>query len=213
VNHEHRRDVLIPEALHIYSFLAEYYRKHNFGFIPCIEILEYPKFPASPFEVVQILKTCKMILPQTQLTFDLAHLWRSRNLIRETEMHGFENIKCKSFIEVLCDTLNPLGPGDVYLFHLGGCWETQTHEIPGIHPLEDAYDAMFRLDCPRYFYDEAREMNYSSALDAIIEFCWRCNQPLRLILEIFEKDFDVLMEALRQVNWAIRSKVQRRWGK
>lgn len=206
-----RRTVLIPESLKVYAWLSEYYRRRNFNFVPCIEILEYPKFPATPFEIFQILKSCKMILPQTKLAFDISHLWRSRSLICETQNKGFENIRFKTFYQVLKDALDSLSGNDIYLFHLGGCWTTKTHEVPGIHPGENPFDATYRLDCPDYLYDEYYEMNISRALEAIIDFCWIHNVPLRLILEIFDKEYPIVLEALKQMNWAINEKVMRRW--
>ena len=206
-----RRDVLIPESLRVYAWLSEYYRVHNFHFVPCIEVLEYPKFPATPFEIKQILRACKMILPQTMLAFDVSHLWRGRSLICETQRSGFENVRMKTFIQVLCDSLNSLERGDVYLFHLGGCWGMRTHEIPGIQPEENPYETTYRLDCPDYLYDEFFEMNISRALDCIIDFCWVHDQPLRLILEIFDKEYPAVIKALQEVNWAVHNKVRRRW--
>jgi hypothetical protein len=207
-----RRDLLIPESLRVYAWLAEYYRKRRFHFVPCIEVLEYPKHPATPFEITQILRTCKLILPQTKLAFDISHLWRSRSLICETQRHGFENVRFKSFIQVLCDALNSLGRDDVFLFHLGGCWGTRTHEVPGIHPEEDPFDATYRLDCPDYLYDEYFEMNVSRTLDCIIDFCWVHSLPLRLILEIYNREYPVVLKALQEMNWALHQKVRRRWS-
>jgi hypothetical protein len=211
VDHNVRRD-RISKSLKIYARIMEYYQRRGFRFVPCIEVLEYPKYPASPFEIFQILKTCKIIMPRTQLVLDLAHLWRSRFLICKTESVEFNNIRFRSFTQELWDILGNLGPSDVYLFHLGGCFDTKTHEIPGIFPWQDAYNTVFRLDCPDELYYEEREMNVSRALDAVIEFCWRCCQPIRMILEIHGKDFDVMIKSLQEVNWALHNKVRRRWG-
>lgn len=211
VDQDTRRDVLIPESLRVYAWLAEYYRRKKFSFIPCIEVLEFPKYPATPFEIKQLLKTCKLILPQTMLAFDLSHLWRGRSLICETQKNGFENVKDKPFAAVLKDAFNTLGPGDVYLFHLGGCWGIRTHEVPGIHPEENPYEATFRLDCPDYLYDEYYEMNISRALDAVIDFCWIHSQPVRIILEIFDKEYPIVLRAIQEVNWALHNKLRRRW--
>ncbi|MDQ7826641.1 MAG: hypothetical protein RDV48_27810 [Candidatus Eremiobacteraeota bacterium] len=206
-----RRNMLIPESLRVYAWLSEYYRRRKFTFVPCIEVLEYPKYPATPFEVRQILKSCQLILPQTRLAFDISHLWRSRSLICETQRSGFENVRFKVFYHVLKDALDPLGPDDIYVFHLGGCWGIRTHEVPGILPDDDPFDSLYRLDCPDYLYDEYFEMNVSRALDAVVDFCFVHSVPIRLILEIFNKEYPVVLRALEEVSAALHAKVLRRW--
>ncbi len=205
-DNSYRRDVQIPKSLKIFNFLASIYRKEHFQFVPCIEILEYPKYPATPYEIRTILNSCQQILPQTRLAFDIAHLWRSRSLICETQHQEFENIRFKSFNEELQDTLDILSNDDVYIWHLGGCFETETHAIPGIYPDEDPFSAFYRLDISGA-YDESREMDISKALDIVIHYCSIHHQPLRIILEIHRENYNVILKAMKEINWAIYKKI------
>lgn len=210
VDDNYREFVLMPESIKFFTNLATAYRKEGFKFVPCIEILEFPKYPSTPGETKAILKQCQNILPETRLVFDLSHLWRSHTLIRETRHEGFEDVRFKKFGHVMEDTLNYLNPGDVYLWHLGGCWQTETHLIPGIYPDEDPFNAFYRLDVPGELYNEGFEMNISEALEMVIDFCIKSNQPLRLILEIFDKDFRAILKAMKEMKTAIVKKANRR---
>jgi len=207
----HDRFNYIEEFLRIYNYLASVYRKRNFRFTPCIEILEYPKFPATPYETEDILNMCKTILPQTRIAFDVSHLWRSRGIICDVRPPGFQNVYEISFIEELKDTLDRLGPNDAYIFHLGGCWGINTHGVPGICPDENPFEAMYRLDHPDCFYDENYEMNISRVLELIIDYCWKYNQPLILILEIFEREYSIIIKSIWEMRNAIINKIRRRW--
>lgn len=209
IDDTYREFVFIPESIKVFSEFARVYREENFTFVPCIEILEFPKYPSTPTETKRILEQCQSILIETKLVFDMSHLWRSQALICETRKEGFEDVRFKRFRQVMEDTLNLLNPDDVYLWHLGGCWQTETHLVPGIYPDEDPFRAHYRLDGPPEIYNEGFEMNISGALDLVVDFCLKSGNPLRLVLEIFEKDFTIILKAIKEIKMALSRKVKR----
>jgi len=205
---------LVPESYRIYAYFADYYRKRNFHFVPCIEILEFPKYPATSMEAEDMLHDCQGILPGTKLVFDLSHLWRSRNIIIENkdreDFRSFDNVFGVSFLDELKDTLALLGRNDIYCFHLGGCYEMGTHGVPGINPNEDPLNSNYRLDCLPCSYDLNYEMDISGALEIIIDFCSSRNQDLKMILEIHNQPYSVILRAMQEMKQAVRNKIRRR---
>ena len=210
IDDNYREFVFIPESIKVFSEFAKVYKEEGFTFVPCIEILEFPKYPATPTETKRILEQCQAILPETRLVFDMSHLWRSQALICETRKEGFEDVRFKRFPQIMEDTLNLLNPHDVYVWHHGGCWQTETHLVPGIYPDEDPFRARFRLDDPPEMYNEGFEMNISAAFELVVDFCVKSGRPLRLVLEIFEKDFNIILKAIKEINMAICRKLKRK---
>lgn len=210
---EYRRKQWEEESMTIYHFFADYYRQNQFNFVPLVEVLEYPKYPCSPIEIYSILNIAKEILPETRLCFDISHLWRSRGLIFDTVSNNseqFKNVKeTRYFVDELDQCLELLNFDDIYLWHLGGCYGTETHLIPGIYPNESPDEADFRLDKPDSFFDEYAEMNYNQVLKRIIGYSIKKAQPLRMILEIHYRSYDQILKALFEIRKAIENKIAR----
>jgi hypothetical protein len=85
----------------------------------------------------------------------------------------------------------------IYLFHLGGAWESETHAIPGLHPQQDPFRFPLKLRESHGVYDECGEMDLNVALDLLIRFSIRRERDLHLILEIFDRDIDQVLETVR----------------
>lgn len=95
-----RRDQM-NKALKIFKAFAAFYHASNFTFTPCVEILEYPKFPATGGEALALLTRCRQILPETKLAFDVSHLWGSRQRMIAAKMWYEEGGPRVSFIDAL----------------------------------------------------------------------------------------------------------------
>ena len=202
------RNQLIDESIKVFARLAQFYKSKGFQFKMCIENLEYPKFPSTPYECGAILSACENFMP-VKFVLDVPHLWRSRSLICEKyyNMRGvFENIWSKSFGQMLADTLDILN-GKILLFHMAGCWQTLTHEIPGIRPHEDPFSHIHRINAPDWVYDEYNELNISHALDCIIKYCKYNKIDLAIILEIFNRPFSHVIKSIKHMNWGIGEKI------
>jgi endonuclease IV len=202
---DENRIELINESLRVFSYFAEAYHKENFSFVPCIEILEFPKFPSVEWEIPFLFEKCKEYLPNVKVAFDIAHLWRSRSLICETRQRKYPNTQCKPFSEVMEETLEAIG-NNVYIWHLAGCYQTETHNVPGIHPSQNPLNAFYRLNVPDECFDEFNEMNYSRALDLVVKHSLANNQPVRMILEVFNKEYPVVLKAIDEIRKALLSK-------
>lgn len=209
-----RRKIWENESLKIYQHFADYYRKKGFKFVPLVENLEYPKFPSTPLEMKEIFNVCKELLPETKVCFDVSHLWRSRGLIFETVKNNqgeFANIlNSKYFIDVMDETLEYFSGEDIYLWHFGGCYGTETHLMPGLYPKENPNsEEDFRLDRPNSFFDEYAEINCNQVLRRIIGFCKRYNQPIKIILEIHKHNFYNILLSIKAMKKAIENKLER----
>jgi hypothetical protein len=193
----------LEESYRIYNGFAEYYRYRNFSFVPCIEILEYPKYPATPFEIEDILHMCQTILPCTRLSFNLSNIWFSYRNICDACPPGFNNIYEKTFIAVLEDTFKTLKDDDIYVFSLGGCTDDNKHDIPGIKTYENPFETEYILIHPDVFYEEGYEMNIARVLNLVQDFCKQNGQPLRLILKILKHNYKVVLRSLQEMKSAL----------
>jgi hypothetical protein len=193
-----RRDQ-INKALKIFKVYAAFYHASNFKFTPCIEILEYPKFPATGGEAIALLNKCREILPETKLAFDISHLWGSRQRLMATKMWTEEGGPGISFVDTLEYTLSRTWD-DIHVFHLGGCWESETHAVPGLHPQQDPIHFPMKLREPSNVYAEAHEMDLNRVLDLLLNYSIRRGRDLNLVLEIFNRDFMQVTEAVRVIR-------------
>jgi hypothetical protein len=147
------RDDQLDKALKIFKEIATYYRSYGYGFIPCIEVLEYPKFPATGGELSHVINACRKVLAETHIAMNISHLWRSRNLMLAT---GHWEMPEVSFLEHLEYTLAQCWD-QIHVFQLGGCWESETHAIPGLHPQQNPYDHPLKLRETSGIYQESGE--------------------------------------------------------
>lgn len=199
-----RRDQM-DKALKIFKAFAAYYRASNFKFTPCIETLEYPKFPATGGETIALLGKCREILPQTRLAFDISHLWGSRQRLMAAKLWSAEGERGISFIDSLEYALSRTWE-DIHVFHLGGCWESETHAIPGLHPQQDPRRYPMKLRETSNVYAEAREIDLNRVLDLLLNYSVRRGRDLNLILQIFNRDFPQVLEAAQTVDAEIHDR-------
>jgi hypothetical protein len=159
-----RRDQM-AKALRIFKVFEAYYHASNFKFVPCIELSEYPEFPATGG----------------------AKMWESVNGVSVP------------FSEALDYGLEQTWE-DIYAFHLGGCWESERHAIPGLHPQQDPFRYPIKLRESPGVYAEMGEMDLNRTLDLIVNYSVRKGRPLNLILEIFDRDIAQVLQATRVIR-------------
>ncbi|MBI4790819.1 MAG: hypothetical protein HY782_27635 [Chloroflexi bacterium] len=193
-----RRDQL-AKALKIFRAFEAFYHASSFSFVPCIELLEYPKFPATGGEALEILLRCREIWPETRLIFDVSHLWSSRRRMMAAGRWESRDGRPVGFLDTLEYALEQTW-NDIYLFHLGGCWESETHAVPGLHPQQDPFRYEMKLRESAGVYAEAGEMDLNRALDLVLHYTVRKEIPLRLMLQIFDRDVDQVFEAARVIR-------------
>lgn len=193
-----RRDQM-AKALRIFKVFEAYYHASNFKFVPCIELSEYPEFPATGGEACDLLHKCREIWPATQLVFDISHLWGSMQRMIEAKMWESVNGASVRFTEALDYGLEQTWE-DIYAFHLGGCWESERHAIPGLHPQQDPFRYPIKLRESPGVYAEMGEMDLNRTLDLIVNYSVRKGRPLNLILEIFDRDIAQVLEAIRVIR-------------
>ena len=201
-----KRSDQIEKGLKIFKELATYYRSYGYQFIPCIEVLEYPKFPATGGEVVHIVNECRKHLAETQIAMNVGHLWRSRNLMLATGHWEMPEI---SFVEHLEYTLAQCWD-QIHVFQLGGCWESETHAIPGIHPQQNPYDHPLKLRETPGVYQESGEIDLNHTLDLLLEYTIARGRDLNLVLEIHDRDIGQIVEAARQIRQDLLARVEER---
>lgn len=202
-----RRDQM-NKALKIFKAFAAFYHASNFTFTPCIEILEYPKFPATGGEALALLTRCRQILPETKLAFDVSHLWGSRQRMIAAKMWYEEGGPRVSFIDALEYALSQTAD-DTYVFHLGGCWESETHAVPGLHPQQDPIRFQMKLGEPSRTYAEAGEIDLNRVLDLLLNYSVRHGRDLKLVLEIFNRDYDQVLKATSEIAEELISRADR----
>jgi sugar phosphate isomerase/epimerase len=190
-----RRDQ-IAKALKIFQVFATYYHTKQMNFTPCIELVEFPRFPSNGGELYQLMDECKQILPETRIAFDVSHLYSSFRRIRST---GHLPDASVTFAQVLQFALEQ-NWRDVYLYQLGGSWESEHHAVPGLHPQEDPRRFPVKLRESAMTYDEMGELDLNATLELITEYSTRKNRDLHLVLEIFDRDIDQSLETARVIR-------------
>jgi hypothetical protein len=198
----------VSKGLKIFKELATYYNAKGFSFVPCIEILEYPKFPATAGELLYILTECRHALPGTQIAFNLSHLWRTRNLMIHTNTWEDSTV---SFLDHLEYALAQIWH-DIYVFQLGGCWESETHCVPGLHPQEDPFTHPMKLRESPGVYEECGEIDLNSTFNLLLDFTLERDRELNLVLEIHDRDVAQVFEAARAVRADLEARVNERSG-
>lgn len=196
----------IGKGLKILKELATYYRSHGYKFVPCIELLEYPKFPATGGELSMIINECHKMLSETRIALNVSHLWRSRNLMIQT---GYWEDPEISFIQHLEYTLAQCWQ-DIHLFQLGGCWESETHAIPGLHPQQNPHDYPMKLRETPGVYEESGEIDLNQTLELLLQYTVDKGRDLNLILEIHDRDIGLISEAARRIRSDLLARVEER---
>ncbi len=190
-----RRDQM-DKALKIFNVFATYYTAQNMTFVPLIETLEYPKFPAMGSEAYMLLNECRKALPNIQIALDLTHLWSSRAIMVECGAWPDARVPFEASLEYALDAL----ADDIYLYHLGGGWESETHAVPGLHPQEDPFRFPLKLRETHGVYLESGEIDLNHALEQVMNHSARRGRDLHLVLQIFDRDIEQVLEAARLIR-------------
>lgn len=146
-----------------------------------IENLEYPKYPATPEEMRWWYDRTKEMARQfnlkTGIMLDVAHLWKTRG-----DLYGLFNSGAKLpqwimdekdiIMQPYHDLLNytlksKLNGIPIIAYHFGGCFENETHLIPGVKINEEPN--LTNVTVHR-FYDESKELNLKNTLKYIIQY-------------------------------------------
>ncbi|MBA3534517.1 MAG: hypothetical protein H0T73_21565 [Ardenticatenales bacterium] len=196
----------IDKGLKFFKDIATYYRSYGYHFVPCIEVLEYPKFPATGGELCYIINACQKVLHETRIALNVSHLWRARNLMLATG--HWEDAKI-SFVQHLEYTLAQCWE-QIHVFQLGGCWESETHSVPGLHPQQNPYDHPMKLRESTGVYQESGEIDLNRTLDLLLEYTIDKGRDLNLVLEIHDRDSGQVNEAARLIRDDLRARVEER---
>ncbi len=212
------RSEQIALALKAFQGWADFYKNSGFSFVPLIENLEFPKFPATPEEMVSIFKACKEFLPNLRLCFDVPHLWRSRSLILENSnkfkdiIPNFRVIRTSSAdyldyaLEDVLTAKAGISDNDVFLYHMAGCWKHFTHEIVGLRPGESPFLHKLRLDEPQYAYDPDVEMVLPRVIDRLLRYKIERRQNVFIMPEMYQRSYIEMLEAARIMYDHVRKK-------
>lgn len=183
----------MEKAIKIFNVFATYYTAREMSFIPVIETLEFPKFPATGAEAFLMLKECRKALRNTKLAFNLAHLWNSRNRMVVTGNWPDERVSFEASLEYALDSL----ADDIHVYHLSGAWESETHAVPGLHPQQDPFRYPMKLRESPSVYAESGEMDLNRVLELLITATTRRGNDLDVALQIFDRDIEQILEAAR----------------
>lgn len=190
-----RRDQM-AKAIKLFEVFATYYTSQGMSFVPLIETLEYPKFPATGSEAFTLLTQCRRALPDTQIAFDISHLWSSRQRMVQSGAWPDARVSFEASLDYALGVL----ARDIYLYQLGGAWESETHAIPGLHPQQDPFRYPLKLRESHGVYNESGEMDLNQVLEMVTNYSVRSGRDLRLVLEIFDRDLDQVLEATRLIR-------------
>lgn len=186
----------MDKAIKIFNVFATYYTAREMSFVPVLETLEFPKFPATGAEAFMLLKECRKALRNTKLAFNLAHLWSSRNRMLRTGNWPDERVSFEASLEYALDSL----ANDIYVFQLSGGWESETHAVPGLHPQQDPFRYPMKLRESSSVYAESGEMDLNRVLELLVTATTRRGSDLDVILQIFDRDIEQILEAARLIR-------------
>lgn len=186
----------MEKAIKVFNVLATYYTAREMSFTPVIETLEFPKFPATGSEAFMLLKECRKALRNTKLAFNLAHLWSSRNRMMATGHWPDERVSFEASLEYALDSL----ANDIHVYHLSGAWESETHAVPGLHPQQDPFRYPMKFRESASVYAESGEMDLNRVLELLITASTRRGRDLDVVLQIFDRDIEQILEAARLIR-------------
>lgn len=186
----------MDKAIKIFNVFATYYTAREMSFVPVIETLEYPRFPATGAEAFMLLKECRKALRNTKLALNIAHLWSSRNRMVATGAWPDERVSFETSLEYALDSLAK----DVYVYQLSGGWESETHAIPGLHPQQDPFRYPIKLRESPSVYQESGEMDLNRVLELLVTATLRRGNDLDIVLQIFDRDIEQILEAARLIR-------------
>ncbi len=186
----------MEKAVKIFNIFATYYTSREMSFVPVIETLEYPKFPATGAEAFMLLKECRKSLRPTKLAFNIAHLWNSRNRMLATGVWPDERVSFEASLEYALETLAK----DIYVYQLSGGWESETHAIPGLHPQQDPFRYPIKLRESPSVYQESGEMDLNRVLELLVTATTRRGSDLDVVLQVFDRDIEQVLEAARLIR-------------
>lgn len=187
----------MEKAIKIFNVFATYYTSREMSFTPVIETLEYPKFPATGSEGFMLLRECRKALRSSKLALDIAHLWSSRARMIESGAWPDARVSFEASLEYAVDTL----ANDVHVYHLSGGWESETHAVPGLHPQQDPFRYPMKLRESPSVYAESGELDLNRVLDLLVNATVRRGKTLNVVLEIFDRDIEQVLEAARLIRY------------
>lgn len=190
-----RRDQM-NKALKMVKLFATYFHTKRMTFTPCIETAEYPRFPASGGELSQLMAECKQIWPEVRVALDISQLYGARERMIATGKWPDASI---SFIDALAWAFEQNWQ-DLHVIQLGGCWESELHAIPGLHPQEDPFRYPLKLRESPSTYAEVGEMDLNAVLDLIVQYTVRKGRDLNLVLQVTDRDVGQVLEAGRLIR-------------
>lgn len=186
----------MAKAIKLFNVFATYYTARDMSFTPVIETLQYPKFPATGSEAFLLLRECRKALRNTKVALDIAHLWSSRNRMLTAGVWSDERVSFEASLEYALDTL----ADDVHIVHLSGGWESETHAVPGLHPQQDPFRYPIKLRESPGIYAESGELDLNRVLELLVTATVRRGRDLNVVLEIFDRDIEQVLEAARLIR-------------
>lgn len=196
----------VNKGLKIYKEIAAYYASRGYTFTPLIEVLPYPRFPAHGGELLSIFNQAQHILHNTRIAFNISHLWQTYRRLMSLGQWD-ERVSFLDHLEYSLSNVCEM----IHVIQLGGCWESETHAIPGLHPQQNPFDSPLKLRESPGIYAESGEINLNAVLDLVVKYTLGVGRPLHLILDIRDRDISQVLEAARQIRADILQRVRERF--
>ncbi len=128
---ESLRRAQIEASFEVFDELWAHHSRSGYMFPMLIENLEYPKYPATLTEILEVVDYLHRKVPiPSGIVIDIGHLWRSRSLIKLSEYQP--QLSDDPFIDYLESTLSEVGE-HIRVFHLTGCFDQKTHLMPDLN--------------------------------------------------------------------------------
>ena len=99
---------------------------------------------------------------------------------------------------------------NIHLFQLGGCWESETHAIPGLHPQQHPHHDPLKLRETPGVYEESGEIDLNQTLELLLQYTVDKGRDLNLILEIHDRDIGQICQAARLIREDLLARVEER---
>ncbi len=185
----------IAKGMKIFKEIAVHYATKGFQFTPVIEVLPYPRFPAHGGELVFIFNQAHHVLSKTRIAFNISHLWQSWQRMLAVGLWDPD----VSFLHHLEYSLSHVWEM-VHVFQLGGCWESETHAIPGLHPQQNPFEHVLKLRESPGVYAESGEMDLNGVFDLLVSYTVARGRPLNLVLDVRDRDMLQVLEAASRIR-------------
>ncbi|GEM_PF-2640875 len=181
------RQAQIKASWEVFDEQISFYNRTDLSIPILVENLEYPKYPATPEEIGEVVShLLASDLLSTGVVLDIGHLWRSRDLMTEAGLiNSGDNLSYEDYLQSTIDSYG----GQVKVVHYTGCRGFQTHLLPELNlPPEQP------INDPDLLIHPNNEYNFRQIGDLLFRFASQQTLPPYLVNEAFGNPYTAVIQ-------------------